>query len=59
MHGFKNLGVILKAPLGISNQILNLGILPGDKNLTIYDILELWYRKALWDGPQAWIEFKS
>ena len=27
-------------------------ILWGGKNLTTYDILELWHLKSLWDGPQ-------
>ena len=28
-------------------------ILPGVKDLTILDILQLWHLKSSWDGPQA------
>ena len=29
-------------------------ILRGGKNLTTYDISELWHLKSLWDGPLVW-----
>ena len=50
MYGFKILCEISKMPFEISLKILNsykICILRGVKNITIYDILELWYSKYL------------
>ena len=56
MYGFKILCEISIVPFEISHKILNpyprkICILGDIKNLTTYDILELWHLKSWWDGP--------
>ena len=56
MYGFKILSEISKGTFEISQNFEpihhKICILRGVKNLTTYDILELWHLKSWWDGPQ-------